>query len=115
MPVVRACRLQARDHLKSSVAGSSPRVKKVFPRSTPPGMRRPLLALIGMSALAACRSKPPDPPPPPALPPAAEAPAPGVRVSLVWSTPVDLDLYVTDPSQETVYFANPNAQSGGKL
>ena len=78
-------------------------------------MRRPLLAVIGLSALAACRSKPPEPPPPPALPPAAEAPAPAVRVRLVWSAPVDLDLYVTDPSQETVYFANPHAQSGGKL
>jgi uncharacterized protein YfaP (DUF2135 family) len=78
-------------------------------------MRRALWAVIGMSALAACRSKPAEPPPPPALPAGVQAPAPAVRVSLVWSAPVDLDLYVTDPSQETVYFANPRAQSGGKL
>ena len=74
-----------------------------------------LWAVIGMSALAACRSKIPEPSPPPPLPAVAQVPAPAVRVSLVWSAPVDLDLYVTDPSQETVYFANPSAQSGGKL
>ena len=30
----------------------------------------------------------------------------GLSVTLGWDAPVDLDLYVTDPSQETFYFAN---------
>ncbi len=38
-----------------------------------------------------------------------------VRVTLAWSADVDLDLYVTDPAQETVYFANTPSGSGGKL
>jgi uncharacterized protein YfaP (DUF2135 family) len=36
-------------------------------------------------------------------------------VTLSWSGGVDLDLYVTDPAQETVYFANPRSGSGGTL
>ena len=51
--------------------------------------------------------------PPPARP--AAHGGGGVGVSLLWSAPVDLDLYVTDPSLETVYFANPTSQSGGRL
>ena len=45
------------------------------------------------------------------------APAPGeLRVELVFGAGADLDLYVTDPAQETVYFANtPLAGSGGRL
>ncbi len=39
----------------------------------------------------------------------------GVRVSLLWSAAVDLDLYVTDPALESVYFANPRSESGGRL
>jgi hypothetical protein len=34
---------------------------------------------------------------------------------LVWSDPVDLDLYVTDPALETVYFANSPSGSEGRL
>ncbi|MGH7803261.1 MAG: hypothetical protein ACREQJ_02860, partial [Candidatus Binatia bacterium] len=34
---------------------------------------------------------------------------------LLWEAPVDLDLYVTDPAMETVYFANRRAASGGVL
>jgi hypothetical protein len=74
---------------------------------------------------------------PPHLPPGAVAPAPGVQadpapppvprpsvespggaaltVTLAWTDPVDLDLYVTDPSGETVYFGNPHGASGGVL
>ena len=53
----------------------------------------------------------------PALPgPASGDPAqPGVTVTLRWTDPVDLDLYVTDPALETVYFANPRTASGGVL
>jgi hypothetical protein len=49
-----------------------------------------------------------------APPPSAPSP-PGVTVTLRWSAPVDLDLYVTDPALETVYFANPRSASGGVL
>ena len=36
-------------------------------------------------------------------------------MTLAWSESVDLDLYVTDPAQETVYFANSSTGTGGKL
>jgi uncharacterized protein YfaP (DUF2135 family) len=36
-------------------------------------------------------------------------------VALLWSAPVDLDLYVTDPVAETVYFGNTPSGSGGRL
>jgi uncharacterized protein YfaP (DUF2135 family) len=39
----------------------------------------------------------------------------GVTVTLRWTAPVDLDLYVTDPTLETVYFANSRTASGGVL
>ena len=38
-----------------------------------------------------------------------------IRVVLLWDAPVDLDLYVTDPTMETVYFANRKSASGGVL
>ena len=38
-----------------------------------------------------------------------------LAVTLVWDAPVDLDLYVTDPGLETVYYANARARSGGRL
>jgi uncharacterized protein YfaP (DUF2135 family) len=50
------------------------------------------------------------------VPSPATAANPGeLLVTLAWSAPVDLDLYVTDPQQETVYFANPRSGSGGRL
>jgi uncharacterized protein YfaP (DUF2135 family) len=69
-------------------------------------------ALLGFFVLLGCAAKPPVQRLPSALPTAA---APGVRVSLLWSAPVDLDLYVTDPSLETVYFGNPVSGTGGRL
>ena len=44
-------------------------------------------------------------------------PAPGeLRVELVFGEGADLDLYLTDPSQETVYYANsPSRGGGGRL
>lgn len=53
-------------------------------------------------------------PAPPSPAPAAE---PGVlRVSLVFGGDADLDLYVTDPAQETVYYGNtPSRATGGVL
>ena len=34
-------------------------------------------------------------------------------MTLRWTAPVDLDLYVTDPGLETLYFANARTASGG--
>ena len=49
----------------------------------------------------------------------AEAIAPelskGVLVRLAYDAGADLDLFVTDPLQESVYFANSPTRSGGKL
>jgi hypothetical protein len=39
----------------------------------------------------------------------------GLVIKLVFDVAVDLDLYVTDPLLETVYFANHRTQSGGEL
>jgi len=38
-----------------------------------------------------------------------------VGVTLTWGKKVDLDLYVTDPSGETIYYAHDSSESGGKL
>ncbi|MDG2306897.1 MAG: hypothetical protein P8R42_20080 [Candidatus Binatia bacterium] len=47
---------------------------------------------------------------------AADEPRPGeLRVRLVFGARADLDLFVTDPAQETVYFANSPSRSGGSL
>jgi hypothetical protein len=48
----------------------------------------------------------------------AERPRPDpdtLRVHLAFAGDVDLDLYVTDPTQETVYFANTPSRAGGRL
>lgn len=83
-----------------------------------------------MVLLTACASTPPPPPPPPdwndalraeakalaeRLRAEALAPASQVRVRLAFSRDVDLDLYVTDPTLETVYYANTPVRSGGAL
>ncbi|MEB2344376.1 MAG: hypothetical protein OZ948_06540 [Deltaproteobacteria bacterium] len=39
----------------------------------------------------------------------------GLRVELAFGAAVDLDLYVTDPLEETVYYANSPSRSGGTL
>jgi hypothetical protein len=44
-------------------------------------------------------------------PPAAGA----LRVQLAFGAEADLDLYVTDPLAETIYFANERAAGGGRL
>jgi hypothetical protein len=40
---------------------------------------------------------------------------PGLHVVLTWSAPVDLDLYLTDPTGETTYFANNPSSRGARL
>src|SRR2546427_4519881 len=67
------------------------------------------LAVAAGCALSGRRSVPAPAVALPAVPPQ------GVRVILLWAAPVDLDLYVTDPGLETVYFANTPSGSGGKL
>lgn len=87
-----------------------------------------LLLALGL-AVAGCASTPPPPPDPPAwnalrradadalaarlreLPPVSE----GLVVRLAFPAGVDLDLYVTDPRLETVYYANTPSVSGGRL
>ena len=77
-------------------------------------MRQTAWLMIALSAVASCSSKDRVVLPAPAAAPLVQ-PGGGVQVSLTWSAPVDLDLYVTDPSLETVYFANPRSQTGGLL
>ena len=77
-----------------------------------PGRRPALSALFALALAAGCAS------PPAAIISPAPAPlSPGVlRVSLVFGEGADLDLYLTDPSQETVYYANtPSQVHGGRL
>ncbi len=91
---------------------------------------RPCRAAFAAFLLLACASTPPPPAPPPdwtqarraaasaltdrlrAEPPAQ---ASALVVRLAFSTEVDLDLYVTDPRLETVYYANTPSKTGGVL
>jgi hypothetical protein len=50
-----------------------------------------------------------------ALARAAPPPDGALRIQLAFGAEADLDLYVTDPQQETVYFANTPSRSGGAL
>jgi hypothetical protein len=50
-----------------------------------------------------------------ALASAPPAPAGALRVRLAFGSAADLDLYVTDPQAETIYFANDRAAAGGRL
>lgn len=93
-------------------------------------MTRLCRAAFAAFLLLACASTPPPLPPPPdwtdarrvavsvladhlrAEPPAQES---SVVVRLAFSTEADLDLYVTDPRLETVYYANTPSQTGGAL
>jgi hypothetical protein len=60
------------------------------------------LGLAATIAVVACAPRPPAPPP--AVAATAE---PGLVVTLAWSAPADLDLYVTTPAGESIYYANP--------
>ncbi|MEO2167209.1 MAG: PPC domain-containing protein [bacterium] len=47
---------------------------------------------------------------------ANDSPAPDtLRIRLAFGAHADLDLFVTDPAQESVYFANSPSRSGGRL
>ena len=54
-------------------------------------------------------------PPGEAVLPDEPPPAAGLRVRLAFPADADLDLHVTDPQHETIYFANTPAVSGGRL
>jgi len=71
---------------------------------------RRLALILVTTLLAACTLRAH---PPPSIP---AAPADGaLHVALSWAAPVDLDLYVTDPSGEALYFANSPTRAGGRL
>jgi len=38
-----------------------------------------------------------------------------VQVTLTWDTATDLDLWVTDPEGEVIYYGNPTSETGGEL
>jgi hypothetical protein len=91
-------------------------------QDNPPRSR--LLAALVLLAVAACaRPAPPDAAalarvtaPLEAALARDPAPAPGaLRVRLAFGAGADLDLFVTDPLAETVYFANSPSRSGGRL
>ena len=75
-------------------------------------MFRGLSVLAVGALLAACGSRVSTAAPQVPPLPAAQA---GLVVSLTWDAPVDLDLYVTDPTWETLYFANNPTRAGARL
>jgi hypothetical protein len=75
-------------------------------------LRASLSAGCALALAAGCASTSPPPAAPDLPPPAAGE----LRVRLAFGAAADLDLYVTDPLQETVYFANtPSRFTGGRL
>jgi hypothetical protein len=77
-----------------------------------PARRRALSAFGGIALGLGCASAPA----PLAAPVRAPLGPADLRVQLVFGAGADLDLYLTDPSQETVYYANsPSRVNGGRL
>ena len=85
---------------------------------------------LAVAQLLACASEPPSAPPPPewsaalaarsdalaaALAAQPSAAASELVVRLAFEPGADLDLYVSDPLDETVYYANTPVRSGGAL
>jgi uncharacterized protein YfaP (DUF2135 family) len=73
------------------------------------------LAVLVVLTTPACRARRAVSYPPPPAPAAAVPGGNQLLVTLIWAAPVDLDLYVTDPTWETVYFANTPGRTGGRL
>ena len=61
--------------------------------------------LLGLLLVGCAAARRPVPAPPPS--------DSRLTVTLGWTDPVDLDLYVTEPSLETAYYANARTRSGG--
>ncbi len=74
---------------------------------------RALALLAGVTALTLCAC--PHRPPAPAPTLGVAGRGDGLNVFLTWSAPVDLDLDLTDPTLETVYFGNNPSSTGGRL
>jgi hypothetical protein len=71
-------------------------------------------AVFALAGALACTGPEPAGDPRPDAP---ESPAPpgAVRVRLAFGAEADLDLYVTGPAGESVYFANDRSRDGGRL
>ncbi|MFQ5512956.1 MAG: hypothetical protein ACE5FG_00850 [Myxococcota bacterium] len=77
-----------------------------------PTLRRTLRrTALTTTLLLACATEPASAPDP-SLPP---RPAGALRVLLRFGPAADLDLYVTDPGHETVYYGNTPTERGGRL
>lgn len=86
---------------------------KTRPKAIPSRPALPAIVLFGSLAgfsLACAGSKPPVEPS--ALPP---RPARAIDVQLVFDEAADLDLHVTGPDLETIYFGNSPGRAGGLL
>jgi hypothetical protein len=89
-------------------------IEESAPECKESGVRvRRTLSLLSIVLGACAAHRPLSSPVPPSTPslPAAN----GLQVALLWSAPVDLDLYLTDPTWETVYFANNPSRTGARL
>ena len=88
------------------------------------------IAALALGTLLACASPRPEPQPPPEWDDAKRAAAAALEavltaeptapdgelvVRLAFEAGADLDLYVSDPLDETVYYANTPVRSGGAL
>lgn len=63
---------------------------------------RGVAVVVGAAFAIACARRAPSP-----MPAVADPVETGLVVTLTWAEPVDLDLYVTTPRWETVYYGNP--------
>jgi hypothetical protein len=45
----------------------------------------------------------------------SDLPSDDIRIALWWNNNADIDLHVTDPNGEEIYFGNPTSASGGEL
>jgi hypothetical protein len=79
-------------------------------------MRQSICCVLAVAGClpTACATRAPLRVPDPA-PRIAAPDEPGITIILAWDAPVDLDLYVTDPTWETVYFGNNPSRSGARL